>query len=74
MKDQIKADEAYFGGKRKGNRGRGAKNMMIVFDILERNDSVKVEIIKDAKAKILLADTIKNVRKGALCTLISGVL
>lgn len=35
LKGEIEVDEAYFGGKRKGNRGRGAKNKTIVFGILE---------------------------------------
>ena len=40
LKGQIEADEAYFGEKRKGNRGRGARNKTIVFGILERNGKV----------------------------------
>ena len=55
LKGKIEADEAYFGGKRKGNRGRGAKNKTIVFGILERNGKVHVEIVKNVKAKTLLA-------------------
>ncbi|MEM3172034.1 MAG: hypothetical protein QXE82_00670 [Candidatus Nitrosotenuis sp.] len=31
LRGEIEADEAYFGGKRKGNRGRGSKNKTIVF-------------------------------------------
>ena len=30
---EIEMDESYFGGKRKGNRGRGAKNKIPVFGI-----------------------------------------
>ncbi len=45
LKGQIEADEAYFGGKRKGNRGRGAKNKTIVFGILKRKGKVHVEIV-----------------------------
>ena len=33
---ELELDESYFGGKRKGNRGRGAKNKAIVFGILDR--------------------------------------
>jgi transposase len=43
LKGEIEADEAYFGGKRKGNRGRGAKNKTIVFGILERKGKVSVD-------------------------------
>ena len=66
LKGQIKDDEAYFGGKKKGNRGRDGKNKTIIFGILEINGSVKVEIVKDVKAKTLLAETIKKVRKGSI--------
>jgi len=66
LKGEIEADEAYFGGKRKGNRGRGAKNKTIVFGILERNGKVHVEIVKNVKAKTLLAGTIKKVKKGSI--------
>jgi transposase len=47
-------DESYFGGKRKGSRGRGAKNKIPVFGIIERNGKVKVEIVKDVSAETLL--------------------
>jgi len=66
LKGQIEADEAYFGGKRKGNRGRGAKNKTIVFGILERNGKVHVEIVNNVKAKTLLKSTIRKVKKGSI--------
>jgi hypothetical protein len=31
---EVEMDESYFGGKRKGSRGRGAKNKIPVFGIL----------------------------------------
>ncbi len=66
LKGKIEQDEAYFGGKRKGNRGRGAKNKTIVFGILERKGKVHVEIVRNVKAKTLLASTIKKVKKGSI--------
>ncbi len=66
LKGQIEEDEAYFGGKRMGNSGRGARNKTIVFGILERRGKVHVEIVKNVKAKTLLASTIKKVRKGSI--------
>lgn len=66
LKGKIEADEAYFGGKRKGNRGRGAKNKTIVFGILERKGKVHVEIVTNVKAKTLLASTIRKVKKGSI--------
>ena len=43
LSGEIEADESYFGGKRKGKRGRGSRNKVPVFGILERNGNVKVE-------------------------------
>ena len=66
LKGQIEAGEAYFGGKRKGNRGRGAKNKTVAFGILERDGKVHVEIVNNVKAKTLLASTIKKAKKGSI--------
>ncbi len=66
LKGKIEEDEAYFGGKRKGNRGRGARNKTIVFGILERKGKVHVEIVKNVKAKTLLASTIRKVKRGSI--------
>src|SRR3989338_7305469 len=41
---ELELDESYFGGKRKGNRGRGAKNKAIVFGILERKGKIHTVI------------------------------
>ena len=39
IRDKFERDKAYFGRKRKGNRGRGAKNKTIVFGVLvKRHD------------------------------------
>ena len=66
LKGEIEADEAYFGGKRKGKRGRGSKNKTIVFGILERNGKVHVNIVKDVSAKSLMNETVKKVRRGSI--------
>jgi transposase len=35
LKGEIELDEAYFGGRRKGKRGRGAAGKSVVFGLLE---------------------------------------
>lgn len=40
MSGEIELDEAYFGGRRKGKRGRGAGGKSIVFGLLERDGRV----------------------------------
>jgi transposase len=66
MKGEIKLDESYFGGKRKGKRGRGAAGKTIVFGILERRGTVSVEIVKNVTAETLMNETVKKVRRGSI--------
>lgn len=63
---EVEADEAYFGGKRKGKRGRGARNKVPVLGILERNGLVKVEVLKNVSAEEILNFTVKTVRRGSI--------
>jgi transposase len=63
---EVELDEAYFGGRRKGNRGRGAFNKVPVFGILERDGLVKVEVVKDVSARTLIDMTIKTVKRGSI--------
>lgn len=66
LKGEVEADESYFGGKRKGPRGRGAKNKVPVFGILERNGLVSVDVVPNVGAKTLMNMTIKKVRRGSI--------
>ena len=63
---EIELDEAYFGGRRKGNRGRGAAGKVPVYGILERDGIVRVEVVEDVCANTLLNLTIKTVRRGSI--------
>jgi transposase len=51
---KIEMDEYYFGGRRKGNRDRGAAGKVPLFGILERGGKVKVEVVSDVKGDTLL--------------------
>lgn len=63
---EIELDESYFGGRRKGDRGRGAAGKTIVFGILERGGKVSVDIVKDVSAETLMQETVKKVRRGSI--------
>lgn len=63
---EIEVDESYFGGKRKGKRGRGAAGKVPVLGILERNGVVRVDVVPDVTAESLLDMTIKTVRRGSI--------
>jgi len=51
---EIEVDESYFGGKRKGKRGRGAAGKVPVFGLLKRGGKVYTKIIPNAKATTLM--------------------
>jgi transposase len=63
---EIELDESYFGGRRKGNRGRGAAGKVPVFGILERQGKVRVTVVPDVSAKTLIGLTVKTVRRGSI--------
>ena len=51
---EIEVDESYFGGKRKGKRGRGAASKIPVFGLLKRGGKVYTKIIPDASSSTLM--------------------
>lgn len=51
---EIEVDESYFGGQRKGKRGRGAAGKVPVFGLLKRGGKVYAVVIANAKAATLL--------------------
>ena len=51
---EIEVDESYFGGRRKGKRGRGAAGKVPVFGLLKRGRRVYTQIIPDAKSDTLI--------------------
>jgi transposase len=63
---ELEIDETYFGGKRKGKRGRGALNKVIVFGVLERNGKVYVAIVPNATAETLMAEIRAKTEKGSV--------
>ena len=51
---EVEVDESYFGGQRKGKRGRGAAGKVPVFGLLKRGGKVYTKIIPDAKSATLM--------------------
>jgi len=51
---EIEVDESYFGGRRKGKRGRAAGGKVPVFGLLKRGGKVYTKIITDARAATLI--------------------
>lgn len=63
---EIEMNESYFGGRRKGKRGRGAAGKVPVFGIRERGEKVTVEVVRDVQGETLLELAIKKVKRGSL--------
>jgi len=54
---EVEVDESYFGGVRKGKRGRTAAGKIPVFGCLERKGKVYTQMISDVREKALMPIT-----------------
>ena len=63
---QVEADESYFGGKRKGKRGRGAAGKVAVFGLLKRGGKIYTAIIPNSKTETLLPIIEQNVQPDSI--------
>ena len=52
---EVEVDESYFGGRRKGRRGRGAGGKIPVFGLLKRGGKVYTKIIPNASSATLMS-------------------
>jgi transposase len=66
LRHEVEADESYFGGHRRGVRGRGALGKIPVFGVLERHGQVAVTVVPNVSQATLLAATVKVVKRGSL--------
>ena len=66
LKGKLELDESYFGGKRKGKRGRGANNKAIVFGILERKGKVYTVIVPNVSKETLMKEIKDKTLKGSV--------
>ena len=51
---EVEVDESYFGGVRKGKRGRGAAGKVPVFGLLKRGGKVFTMAVKDTRSDTLI--------------------
>jgi transposase len=66
MRGEIEVDESYFGGHRKGKRGRGAAGKVAVFGLLKRQGKVHVVIIPDARSDTLIPIIREKIRPDSI--------
>lgn len=62
MGGEIEVSESYFGGHRKGKRGRGATGKVPVFGLLKRGGKVYVIVIPNARTDTLFPISRNKVR------------
>jgi transposase len=66
LSGEVEADESYFGGRKRGKRGRGAAGKTPVFGILERGGKVHVEVVPSVRASELRSLLVAKVKRGSL--------
>lgn len=66
LSGEIELDESYFGGHRKGQRGRGAAGKVIVFGLLKRGGKVHTLIVPDTRTSTLEPIIRKTVRPDSI--------
>ena len=62
----IELDESYFGGVRKGKRGRGAAGKVIVFGILKRGARVYTQVVEDTRTETLVSEIRRKIMLGSI--------
>ena len=58
----VELDESYFGGKRKGKRGRGATGKVVVFGILKRQGKVYTLVVENVRTETLFPVITKKIK------------
>ena len=66
LNGELELDESYFGGRRKGNRGRGAFNKQAVFGVLERGGKAYIVPVPDVKQETLMDEVRGRTYKGSV--------
>ena len=65
-KCRVEVDEAYFGGRKKGKRGRGVSGKVAVFGMKTRDGQARMEVIEDVSSVTLMESILRNVEKGSM--------
>ncbi|MCE1196072.1 IS1595 family transposase [bacterium] len=63
---EVEIDESYFGGVRKGKRGRGAAGKVVVFGMLKRQGKVFTVVVENTKADTLLPVIARKIKPDSI--------
>ena len=63
---EVEIDESYFGGVRKGKRGRGAAGKVVVFGMLKRHGKVFTVVVENTKTKTLMNEIARKIKPDSI--------
>ena len=66
LNGQVEVDESYFGGVRRGKRGRGAEGKTAVIGIVQRQGHIAASVVSDVKSSTVMPLIKKNVARTAV--------
>jgi transposase len=66
LSGEIECDETYFGGRKKGPRGRGSQGKIKVFGMLERQGKIFTTVVDNVKAETLMHEVQQHAEKGSV--------
>lgn len=66
LNGEVELFESYFGGVRKGKRGRGAAGKTTVFGMLKRQGKVYTVIVENTKTDTLMAEIARKIRPDSI--------
>ena len=66
LSGKVEIDDAYFGGRRKGKKGRGAAGKSVVLGLLERQGKVYTRVVSSLTAPALMEIIRGKTRKGSV--------
>jgi transposase len=66
LSGEIECDESYFGGRKKGIRGRGSLEKIKVFGMLERQGKVFTAVVDNVSAETLMKEIREHASKGSV--------
>jgi transposase len=62
---EVEVDESYFGGARRGKRGRGAEGKTAVIGIVQRHGKVTASVVSNVKSSTVMPLIRKNIARTA---------
>ena len=66
LSGEIECDESCFGGKKKGPGGRGSRQKVKAFGMLERQGRIYTAIVENVSAETLMNEIVQHAEKGSV--------